>query len=193
MILILTTDRLTLRPLELGDIGLGIELFTNPNVMKHVGKLMTVDEISSGMLTWIKRGGTGGCIGIWCATITETGEKIGTGALLPMPIEEDDTNWDDVVTDVMPKGDVEVGYILKESAWNRGYATEICQCLLRFAFEQTQLTEIVATFDDDNLGSRHVLEKCGLVHRGRRFVYAEDSIDFAITRDEWWHRNVSPS
>lgn len=191
MNLFLATERLTMRPLELGDIGLGIEMFTNPNVVRYVGDLMEVDDISGRMLTWIKRGGKGGCIGIWCVTRTDTGEKLGTGALLPIPIQEEDTNWDDVVTDVMPNGDVEVGYILKESAWGQGYATEICERLLRFVFEETPMTEVVATFDDENLKSRHVLEKCGLKDRGRRFVYGEDSVDFRITREEWMARVLS--
>lgn len=193
MNLFLATERLTLRPLELGDVGLGIEMFTNPDVVRYVGDLMEVDDISAKMLTWIRRGGKGGCIGIWCVTLTDTGEKIGTGALLPMPISEEDTNWDDVVTDRMPAGDVEVGYILKPSAWGQGYATEICQCLLRFAFEQTPLTEIVATFDDENVNSRHVLEKCGLVDHGRQFVYGEDPPNFRITRDEWMARVLDGS
>ena len=36
-----------------------------------------------------------------------------------MPIDEDDTNWDHVVPGVMPDGDVEVGYVLKEDAWDK--------------------------------------------------------------------------
>ena len=180
----LTTERLLLRPLSLADVDLSIELLTDPAVVKHVHKLMTPAEISDCMPTWIRRGG-GGCIGVWCVTDRQTGEKYGTGALLPMPIEEEDTNWGMIVENEMPEGDVEVGYTLKPSAWGKGYATEICQRLLQFAFEATSLSEVVATFDDEHLKSRHVLEKCGFVDCGRRFSYGEDSVDFRITRDEW--------
>ena len=85
----------------------------------------------------------------------------------------------------MPHGDVEVGYILKKSAWGKGYATEACRRLLRFAFEETALDEIVATLDSENRNSRHVLEKCGLVYKGMRRAYAEESLDFRITRQQW--------
>jgi len=180
----LATKRLLLRPLSLVDVDLAMAVFTDPAVVKHVGKLMTPEEISESMATWTKRGGNG-CIGIWCVTEKDTGAKIGTGALLPMPIEEEDTNWGMVIEGEMPEGDVEVGYILKQSAWGEGYATEICQRLLQFVFEETSLKETVATFDDGHLKSRHVLEKCGFVDKGRRFCYGEDSVDFRITRDQW--------
>lgn len=187
------TKRLLLRPLSLVDVDLATESLTDPAVTQNVMGLMTPEEIKKAMPTWTRRGGVGGCIGIWCASEKTTGEKIGTGALLPMPIEEDDTNWDMVVEGETPEGDVEVGYILKQSAWGKGYAAEICQRLLQFAFEKTSLDEIVATFDDENLKSRHVLEKCGFVDKGRRFCYGEDSVDFRITRDQWIIRPQSGS
>ncbi len=180
----LATERLLLRPVVLSDVDLSIEMLTDPAVVKHVLKLMTPEEITECMPTWTSRGGCG-CIGIWVASDRETGEKIGTGSLLPMPIEAEEINWARVVEDAMPEGDVEVGYILKRSAWGKGYATEICRRLVQFAFEQTSFDEIVATFDDEHRKSRHVLEKCGFTDHGRRFCYGEDSVNFRITRLEW--------
>jgi len=181
----LTTDRLLLRPLSLSDCDLAREQRTNPEVVKYVGEAMTSDGVERYMPVWIKRGGPNGCIGVWCVSVKETGEKIGTGALLPMPIEEEDTNWDTIIENEMPAGDIEAGYILKQSAWGKGYATEICRCLLQFAFEQTPLNEVVATFDVENLKSRRVLEKCGFIDKGMRRAYAHDAPDFRITREEW--------
>ncbi len=180
----LTTERLLLRPATMAHLDLATELFTDPAVVKYVSKLMTPDEVADGLPKWINRGG-GGCIGIWCATDRQTEERIGTGALLPMPIDEEDTNWDLIAGNEMPDGDVEVGYILKPSAWGKGYATEICLRLLQFAFEETSLREVVAPFDDEHLKSRRVLEKCGLIDKGRRLAHGEDSVDFRISRDQW--------
>lgn len=185
MDLTLATERLLLRPVTLSDIDLAVELFTDPGVVRHVGGLMTPDAIVKEMPMWTRRGGDGGCIGVWCVSDRQTSEKLGTGALLPMPIEDDDTDWDTVVENEMPDSDVEVGYILKQSAWGKGYATEICRRLLQFAFEQTSLDEVVATFDDEHRKSRHVLVKCGFTDHGRRFCYGEDSVNFRITREEW--------
>ncbi len=184
----MTTERLVLAPLTVADVDVALEMFTDPAVVKFVGHLMTDEEIRREMPVWTKRGG-GGCIGIWCISDRDNGEKYGSAVLLPLPIDEDDTNWNDVVPGSMPEGDVEVGFILKRSAWGKGYATEVCLRLLRFAFEEAQLEEVVATLDDENERSRNVLEKAGLVQRGRRWAYAEDSADYRITRAEWLEMN----
>jgi len=185
MNLILQTERLTLTPLADGDIDLAIELFTDPEVTKYVGELMSNADIRGEFPRW-KRRGADGQFGIWCVADRASGEKCGTGALLPMPIDVDDTKWEMLVPGVVPDAEIEVGYILKRSAWGRGLATEICTRLLRFAFEQTSLDEVVATFDDPNTVSRRVLLKCGLRDHGTRRAYAEDAApDFRITRDEW--------
>lgn len=102
-----------------------------------------------------------------------------------MPIENDDTDYSLVVPGRMPNGDIEIGYFFKRSAWGRGYATEACRRLLQFAFQETTLTEVVATFHKENLVSRNVLEKAGFTDRGTRQCYDKVGLDFRITRDEW--------
>ena len=77
------------------------------------------------MKTWVRRGGDGS-IGVWCIKDRQSQAKLGTGALLPMPIEEDDTDWDLVVPGQLPDAEIEIGYFLKPSAWGIGIATEAC-------------------------------------------------------------------
>lgn len=180
----LLADRLLLRPLKLDDVDLAIEMFTDPEVTRYIGGVHTAKKIRAEMHKYIRRCG-GGCIGVWCALDQKTSEKLGTGILLPMPIDEDDTDWDLVKGSEIPDCDIEVGYILKKSAWGRGYATEICKRLLAFAFEQTPLTDVVACIDDDNENSRNVLYKCGLQDDGRRRAYGDQLPCFRITRKQW--------
>ena len=183
------SERLLFRPLDETDIDLVIALWTDPDVVKYVGgKTYTEDELAEEMPVSIRRCG-GGCIGIWSLTELATKEKVGTAILLPLPIEEDDTNWNLVTGEGLPDGDIEIGYILRQSAWGKGYATEACARLLRFAFEESPLTEIVATFDDENTVSQRVLEKCGLTSRGRRLAYGEQSPDYRVTRQQWIDAN----
>ena len=85
----------------------------------------------------------------------------------------------------MPDGDIEVGYFLKPSAWGKGYATEACRRIVRFAFEESPLTEVVATFEIGNKGSQRVLEKAGFVSHGMRRCYGVDGVDYRIKRDDW--------
>ncbi len=183
--LILETERLRLRPRQLNDLDLALELFTDPEIMKYVSGTMTPQEIEDYMPVSVRRG-AGGRIGVWCATPKNSNEKLGTCILLPLPIEEDDTDWSKVRPGSYPDAEIEVGYIFTKTAWGKGYATEVCRRLLKFAFEQTALSEVVATTDNDNAASQHVLRKCGLQHHGKRYAYAEDDCpDFRITREEW--------
>ena len=145
---------------------------------------MTEVEIREEMPNSIRRGGNGG-IGIWCIADRRTGEKLGDTYLLPMPIDEDDTDFSLVVMGQMPDADIEIGYFLKRSAWGRGYATEVCKRLLQFAFQEVSLNEVVASVEDGNVASKHVLEKSGLLDRGRTRSYGQDSPIYRITRDEW--------
>ncbi len=181
---VLYTDRLTLTPFDMSDLDIAVELFTDPEVLRFTGGVMEEEEVGREFPRWIRRGGNG-CIGVWCVTKSDSGEKLGTGALLPMPVEEDDTDWDLLIPGYMPDNDIEVGYFLKKSAWGQGYATEVCSRLLKVAFEEMPLSEVVASYDEGNNASRNVLLKCGLVERGTRRCYGEDGPDLRITREEW--------
>ncbi len=185
----LQTERLTLRPIDLDDLDLALELFTDEEVSRHIGGLQTAEKIEREMPTYIKRCG-GGCIGIWCIIDKSNNEKIGTSILLPLPIDIDDTDWDLIKGSEIPDGDIEIGYVLKKPVWGKGIATEAGKRLLQFAFEETSLLEVVATLEDENVKSRHVLEKMGLREVGRRLAYGvENSADFRITKDDWLDRS----
>lgn len=183
---VLETDRLHLRPLGMEDMDLAIDLLCDPKVMRYVGGTAMTQEEAVAHMAQAVRKGAGGRLSIWAAVLKETGEQIGDGALLPLPIETDDTDWDSVLPDCYPEAHIEVGYLLKPAFWGKGYATEICTRLLRFGFEETDLDEIYAVTDAENAPSQHVLGKCGLQSLGTARAYAEDDTPwFRITRSEW--------
>ncbi len=186
----LKTERLLLRPLAETDSDVGIEMLTDPAVTRYVCQTYTEEQVIEEMPTVTKRC-AGGCIGIWCVIDQSTEEKLGTAILLPLPIEEDDTNWDLVIGDELPDCEIEIGYILKRSAWGKGYATEATNRLLKFAFEETPIEELVATIDPENTASQRVLEKCGLAHEGIRRAYAVECPGFRITRQQWLERKTT--
>ena len=74
--------------------------------------------------------------------------------------------------------------------WGKGYATEACKRLLRFAFEETPLKEVVATIDPENTASQRVLEKSGLIYEGMRRAYAVQCPGFRLTREQWLENNA---
>jgi ribosomal-protein-alanine N-acetyltransferase len=185
---ILHSERLTLTPFDASDLDLAIEMFTDPDVTKYADGVIEEDEIRRDFSKWTKRGGDG-CIGIWCVSDRSSGEKLGSAALLPMPIDEDDTDFSLVIAGQIPEGDIEVGYFLKQSAWGKGYATEACKRLIRMVFEESRLSEVVATFDEGNVASRNVLKKAGFIDHGTTRCYGENGPYFRITRDEWLGMN----
>jgi ribosomal-protein-alanine N-acetyltransferase len=180
----LETDRLLLRPLAQGDWDLTLEMFTDPEVMKFVADVRIEEALAAEMKAFIRRG-AGGRVGVWCVLQRETGEKLGTAVLLPLPIEESDTDWSLLQEDRYPDADIEVGYMLRRSVWGKGYATEACRRLVQFAFEETELDEIVAVTDPRNAVSQKVLRKCGLRDEDLRRAYADECSAFRMSRQQW--------
>jgi ribosomal-protein-alanine N-acetyltransferase len=65
-----------------------------------------------------------------------------------------------VIKDLPDQG-FEIGYILKESAWQKGYMSEAVQAVLHFLFVEQGYRYSLEEVDERNLASRHVLEKMG--------------------------------
>ena len=189
----LKSPRLVLVPFTPDDIDLSLELFTDPAVLEHAGGAMSEADIREKMPDWVKRGG-GGCIGVWTIRDRETGEKYGSAALLPMPVEATETDYG-FAPDEIPAGDIEIGYYLKRSAWGSGFATEACRRLLEFAFTKSPLEEVVANFSRENLASKRVLEKAGFNDNGTMRCYGTEGPNYRISREEWLqkHGGLRPS
>jgi RimJ/RimL family protein N-acetyltransferase len=58
---------------------------------------------------------------------------------------------------------VELGWRLARAWWNRGYATEGARAAAAYAFATLHLPELVSFTVPDNLASRRVMEKLGMV------------------------------
>jgi RimJ/RimL family protein N-acetyltransferase len=56
---------------------------------------------------------------------------------------------------------IELAYAVPSALWRSGYAKEMSQAAVRFAFEQLPIEELVAVTLPLNLGSRRVMEACG--------------------------------
>ena len=183
------SERLFFKPLNADDLDLGLAMWMDKETAQYVGGIRTQEQVKRDHKLATRRC-AGGCIGIWALTTKSDLEKIGTAILLPMPVYEDDTNWNLIIGDDIPEGDIEIGYIFKKQAWGKGYATEACKRLLRFAFEESPLTELVASTDERNLASQNVLLKSGMRPLGLIRSYGEDCPGFKITKEEWRKQNT---
>jgi RimJ/RimL family protein N-acetyltransferase len=63
--------------------------------------------------------------------------------------------------------DLEVGYILPQQAWGKGYATEIAEALIEYGLNTLGLERLIATVDAGHVPSLRVLEKTGMSIRER--------------------------
>ncbi|MGI6735368.1 MAG: GNAT family N-acetyltransferase [Bacilli bacterium] len=55
-----------------------------------------------------------------------------------------------------------LGWVYDDAYWNKGYATEVGNALLAFAFNNLKVKSVIATCDDENIGSARVMEKIGM-------------------------------
>ncbi len=84
-----------------------------------------------------------------------------------------------------------IGYVLNRAYWGRGYASEMAGLLVTFGFQRLDLHRIEATCDPANMGSRRVLEKCGMRYEGhaREHLWVRgawrDSLLYAILEQDW--------
>ncbi len=160
----LVTDRLALRRLTAADAGNLLALDGDPAVMRFLDRrLKTRAEIEAEVLPpllgyYARHPG----FGRWAAEARRGGDFIGWFALRAVaPTEHPMDAWPDASGDVRVAS---LGYRLRRDAWGRGYATEGARALVRRAFTELGVDEIVATTMAVNTRSRAVLEKAGLRH-----------------------------
>jgi RimJ/RimL family protein N-acetyltransferase len=102
-------------------------------------------------------------------------------------------NGDPEVMRYICDGLMDLGYRLRRSAWGNGLATEGSRALVDRAFTDHDIERVVAETMAANLGSRRVLEKCGLTHIR---TYIDDDfpaldgadpeiVEYQLTRPEW--------
>jgi [ribosomal protein S5]-alanine N-acetyltransferase len=66
-----------------------------------------------------------------------------------------------------PRGHrVEIGYLVRRSEWGKGYAPEMLEEVIRWAFSCSWFHRVWATCDTDNTRSARVMEKAGMSREG---------------------------
>lgn len=61
---------------------------------------------------------------------------------------------------------IEVGLSIKQAYWGRGYAGETLQTVLAYLTEQEGIRAVTAWCASENIGSKRVMEKCGMRRDG---------------------------
>lgn len=143
------TQRLILRNWQPADLIPFAAINQDPKVMEYLLKPLTEAETAA-MIEKIQRHFQKYGYGLFACILKETSQCIGYVGL----------NVPDFEAPFTPC--VEIGWRLASNAWGKGYATEAALGVIRTAFTQYGLDEVVSFTVPANLRSIHVMEKIGM-------------------------------
>jgi ribosomal-protein-alanine N-acetyltransferase len=149
----LQTERLILRRWKESDREPFARINADPRVMQHFPACLTRAE-SDALMDRIEAHFEAHGFGLFAAELRATGELIGFIGLAIPQFEAYFTPC------------VEIGWRLAAAHWNQGLATEGARAVLRYAFEELRLRELVSLAVAANLPSRRVMEKLGMTYEG---------------------------
>ena len=184
MHIVLETGRLTLRRFNQADVDNLFELNSDPEVMRYLngGKPTPREEIRDTIIPFhLDYYEQFDGLGTWAAQARSTGEFLGWFHFRPGPSEG-----------------VDLGYRLRRSAWNKGYATEGSRALIHKGFTDLGVERVFAHTLTVNTASRRVMEKCGLTFvRTSRYEGPDTfegtehgEVEYALTKTEWEARGT---
>ena len=146
-LIILETDRLILRRQQTSDIAPLVELWTDPEVTRHVGgprdggRLRSVFE-ETAQNPYAER------YDLWPVMEKETSRVVGQSGLLEKEVEG--------------RPEIELINVLASSVWGKGYATEIGRALKQYALEEMGIVRLIALIEPGNAASEGVAVKIGM-------------------------------
>ena len=146
-LIILQTKRLRRRRIQNADLEALIELWSDPQVTKHMGgprdraKLEKIfeEEVKNPFAEQYD---------LWPVEEKHSKEVIGDCGLLTKEVDG--------------REEIELIYILKAPAWGKGYATEIGQALVKYAFKEMKLGRVISLIEPENKASERVALKIGM-------------------------------
>lgn len=157
--IIAETDRLILRTIGDGDAALQYRLLNTPTVMARLGGVKELHEIEA---KHAKAGAMQAKEGFSFLMMIEkgTGELVGHCGLkrVDNPLAKN-------------RGDHEIGWLVREDRWRRGYAQEAMRAMLEWAFGRIGAPHVVALTSQANVPSWKLMEKLGMRRR--------EDLDFA--------------
>lgn len=146
----LRTERLLLRPFAETDLEAFFLCCQNPHLGDNAGwKPHETMEESREILHQVFIGQEN----IWAVIRQEDQRLIGSIGIIPDPKREN------------PQA-LMLGYWLDENFWGKGYMTEATKVVLKYGFEQLNLSIITANCYPHNKRSQKVLEKQGFEYEG---------------------------
>ena len=139
--LVLETERLILRRIDESDAALQDRLLNTPTVMKHLGGVKELHEIEAkhakAMASFAREG-----FSFLMMIEKATGDLVGHCGIKR------------VDNPLAPNvGDHEIGWLVREDRWRRGYAHEAMKAVIEWGFGRVGAPHLVALTCEANVGS----------------------------------------
>ncbi len=145
----LTTQRLLLRHWQKSDYHPFFSINSNPKVMEFFPKLLSENE-SQELADLFEEKLTQNLYGFWALEEISQNKFIGFVGLNQISFDAPFTPC------------IEIGWRLDPLYWGKGYAFEAAETVLKYAFENLKLKEILAFTAKHNLRSKKLMEKLGM-------------------------------
>lgn len=148
MDIIIETKRLFIRELKPGDIDSLLKIYQDPLNVKFIPNLnfnLNEDSLKE-KYDRINKDYRNG-FGIYAVEIKDENIIIGEAGLF--------NSFQDIKH-------LELGYIIDNKYWRKGYGTEICESLIAYGFVTLNLDKLTARMFKLNTASAHLSEKCGM-------------------------------
>ena len=163
----LSTSRCVLRPLAADDASSLHALWTTPGVRRFlwddeiIPPARTASVIDRSTQLFAERK-----YGLWGAWSKDSAELKGFAGL-----------WE-----FRDPPELELLYGVADCAWGHGYAGEIAEAVLIYAFDTLQMSAVRASTDSANTASIRVLEKLAFLLQNRAMVGGLDTVFFERQR-----------
>lgn len=178
--IVLETQRLILRTIDEGDVSLHDRHLNAPTVMEHLGGVKELHEIEAKHAKAMQlhaREGFSFLFGIEKAT----GELVAHVGIKRV----DHPNAPN-------QGDHEIGWLIREDRWRRGFAKEAMRAVIDWAFGRVDAPFVVAITNRENEGSWKLMEKLGMERR-EDLDFTDDQsgpndeplIQYSLTKSQW--------
>jgi ribosomal-protein-alanine N-acetyltransferase len=167
--MVLETSRLILRLFQVQDLERLAELLANRDFMRFSLGPCTREKtqlVLNKFLGWNQAG----VPSPFAVVLRESSEVLGYCGFLHHPELPDE---------------IEIGYRLDPAYWNRGLITGAARAVRDYAFLRLKLRRVISLIHPDNIPSRRVAEKIGLVPEKEIRFRGFPTTVFALSREKW--------
>ncbi len=179
---IIETERLLLRTEAPGDFDVWMAEINTPQVREYLCGPETSENVRDTFDKTAKNQREEG-FSFWFIEDRASGQLLGCAGLKR-------ANSDGLPREL--RGELEIGWLLRENAWGSGIATEASQAALDYAFEKCSATRIVSLTSRSNVASWRIMEKLGMTYRPEWDFTDPDfpprdnpTIIYELTREDW--------